>query len=269
MSTSYKQAAKILSKELEEKGFHCRFDRNHAHPRLYIGSRDSERFVVLTRSGNYDHGNLLDIKRQDIRRDVLPYLPTPETTPMTNGSDEKGALPTDIQPAKVCSIKATIMGKGVLGVYVPKEVIPKDKPNAQAYLTSDNRLYLTFMETDGKKFGSTPSTGIVVYCFGKKEVQFKYASRTPKGFKTPRLHARIKDGSLCSDEPVPNEILSEPTKVKTKPTKVAFSIDDGQDLLQMLNEWIGQAEVEGFEPRVNVKDNRIVVQIAEKKWRDL
>ena len=88
MSTNFERAAKTIADELKDLGYTCRLEPSHSHPRLYVGANGKERFTILSRSANYNEGNLLAKKWQDIRRDVLPQLPTPTPPPARSGGGE-------------------------------------------------------------------------------------------------------------------------------------------------------------------------------------
>ena len=80
MSMNFERVARAIGGELKSDGYTCRLDQSHSHPRLYVSVNGKERFTILSRSANYDEGNLLAKKWQDIRRDVLPHIDDADTT---------------------------------------------------------------------------------------------------------------------------------------------------------------------------------------------
>lgn len=261
----FQKAARVLGEELSEKGYDWRLDNDHSHPRLYISCGGREEFAVMSSSASYDSGNLLNMKRQDIKRDVLPKLPVPDPKLRLNGGAESEPKMPNLEQvdSRVFGVKVFLRGTGSLVVQIPKEVIPKDTPAANVFLTENNRLYLIFSKTSGSVAASTRAATKVAYTFKRKEVPFKYAAKTPDKYKAPELCARFKNGSLISDDPLPSEIITG------KPKRVSYSLTEGTGILDMLNEWIVGAEKQGLEPKVSVSKNRVEIKVAVKVEKTL
>jgi len=147
----YRQAAKVLTDELKTKGYQCRLDANHGHPRLYIGCAGMEKFAVLSSSSNYDEGNLMKIKRRDIERDIIPQLPLP--VPGEIQKNDKLRREDGIQLPKQNEVKVYPVGLymhgrgGSLVISIPRD-LTNLKTKMSIFLTksgdqsgiSDNRL---------------------------------------------------------------------------------------------------------------------------------
>ena len=262
MSMDYRRAAKVLGDQLKALGYTWELSGNHTHPRLYIRSGGEGRFTVLSSTSNYDQGNLLKIKRADIARDVLPHLPKPQAP------DEKEALKIAplfvLEPdRRVFGIKVFVMGRGSLVVNIPRSAIPEGKEKASAFLTSENHLFLVFSEESGKDHSSTKSESRVAYYFKRSEVDFRYAEKVEKGYKSPEMCARLQGDSLVCDEPLP------PTLLTGKIVKTKISLDDGKELLNMLNEWMQKAEKENLNPILSVENNRLHIRVEVKVSQEL
>lgn len=276
---NYLQAVKVLTKELEGKGYKCRLDKQHSHPRLYVSSNGQERHAVLSSTANYDEGNLLQMKRQDIRRDVLKHLPLPLVIPKAAATSEKPSdkLPDDtalpllpLDDNRVFGIKVYIFGRSAtLAVRIPKNCVPLDGPRASVQLLEGtSRICLRFKD-DGVWPGKSRVKDTVVYNFGRTSVPFKYAKSLPADFKSPVLCARLHDPkNLISDESLPRELLQENPKT-TKHTIIKQSLADAPTLRRMLDEWVDWAELEGYEPTLTVENNRLKISITEKLKRSI
>ena len=284
MTTSnFQNVAKMLIAEFEAKGYHCRLDTNHIHPRLYIGVNGTERFTILSMTANYNEGNLLHMKRQDIKRDVLSKLPTPQCP---NGKTKTSevlaeAKPEEPPPHRVFPVSVSIRGRGTLSINVPKEAIPDHAPLAQLQTfptpkSGDVRIGLIFSPTHGKKASAVPrTTKLVCYHFARAKVSFPYAERQPKGWRAPTICARQIGDSLVCDTPIARELIQEPTKVssliseKTK-SKAKYTIRDGTDLREMVNDWLAWARADGLEPKPSINDEgELCISIVRKVSADL
>ena len=274
------QAVKILTKELEAKGYKCRLDNQHKHPRLYISSNGHEKHAVMSSTANYDEKNLLQMKRQDIRRDVLKLLPLPlavpkVTSPLVKSLDK--LLPDDTvfplptpDDNRVFAIKVYTFGRShTLAVRIPKSCVPLGAPRASVQLLEGtSRICLRFKD-DGVWPGKSRVKDTVVYNFGRTSVPFKYAKSLPADFKSPVLCARLHDPkNLISDESLPRELLQENPKT-TKHTIIKQSLADAPTLRRMLDEWVDWAELEGYEPTLTVENNRLKISITEKLKRSI
>lgn len=258
----FRQAARVLGKELEARGYTWELVSTHKHPRLYIRSNGSEQFCILSTTTSYEAGNLLSMKRQDIERDILPKLPKPV---LKKVEEAKPAPAIVVQAStKVYPLKVFVMGRGALAILLPKEAVPDGKPLANAMLTEDKRLYLIFSEKSGKEASTARGDALVAYYFKRREVPFNYAKKVEKGFKTPELCARVQGDTLICDSPLPDELL-----VGRQVLKAKISLDDGKELREMLNDWLALAEKEGLNPKASVESNRILLKVEVKVEQEL
>lgn len=272
----FTEAAKLLSEEMSALGYVCRLDPQHPHPRLYIGYGGKERFVTLSTTQNYDHGNRLAIKRQDIRRDVLPNLPKPvveQPNKKPNGEhavdepEEKKLSDLRSYPIKVYLASKN---NSTFVVLVPRNVIPEDRPNVELFLSANRCLGLIFVAEGGKEHSASQKPDTEAYYFQRDQVPFKYANHTPPDYSYPQIFARMQENALVTIEPLPDEILVGVPK-EEKPTSGGeeHSINDGINLVKMLNDWITWATTRGHEPQVTVERNRVAIEITERVTRKL
>lgn len=295
MSTSnFQYATKVLTKELKDKGYSCRLDSAHSHPRLYVMCEGIERFTILSSTGNYAEGKLLSMKRQDIVRDVLPLLPIPN--PVTLAKQTSGvSQPPPSNPVKgnkVFSISAYIAGKGgMLVVILPEEAIPEKARLAQIanFGKSDDperraarlvRLGIIFSPDNGVAPGAGPGRGTsLAYYFSREKVPFNYARHQPIGFKAPKLCARLMGDSLVCDEPLPMELIEdvEPQEVvpaessttgKSEP-KEEFKLKDGGDLRKQINRWVVWAKSAGYDPTLIITKGKLHISVVTKVTKEL
>ena len=272
----HNQAYKKLAGELEEQGYTCRLDMHHKHPRMYVSINGTERFVPLSGTANYDQGDLLKIKMQDIKRDVLPHLPKPPLSIVGDAMDKTQPQAEPVEPipteAELRSypIKAYIIGRGngPLCINLPSEIIPKGKRLAQVVLAANGCLVLIFSEVNGISPNITRNANTLCYRFARHEVPFKYAKKQPVGWKAPTVFARIMGESLTTIEPLPEEVMKDqPTKKVAE--KSSDCLADGKELVKMVNEWLEWAEKRGHEPKLQVNNNKLSIGITEKITRTL
>ncbi len=281
-SSSYEAAANTLGAELKAKGYSWRLDKTHKHPRLYISSGGKERFAVLSTTENYDTGNRLDIKRQDIARDVLPWLPEPEVTEARKSAGGEVIQPQNGVSSRVFEVKIFLMGRGILCINVPVEAVPKGHNFATPIMYENNKFGLVFSTTEGTHYSTTRSDTIVCYHFAREKVPFTYAAKSPEGFKTSPQCARLMGHSLVCDKPFPEPLLSGAVPVtkaevqkKRKPAKVAdqretYSLSDGKTLRVMINNWVKCAREEGHEPKLSITDKgELAITIVKKMTEEL
>jgi len=286
MSMNFERAARAIADELKSDGYTCRLDQGHDHPRLYVGANGKERFTVLSRSANYDEGNQMARKLQDIRRDVLPRLPTPTPPPARSGGESSktnGPTPEVEVDHRVWSLKVYVMGKGQLVVQMPRDALargtPEDgidtagqwetAPRASLFLTvgtppslhEAGRLGVMFTP-DGVSPSKVRNSDQVAFIFPRAKVPFTYTTQSLGRGGAIRMCARRREETLVCDEPLPKELLTD------KPKQVVHkehSLEDGGELREMLNEWLHWADRQGHEPRVVVEKNRVAVFITERK----
>jgi len=226
------------------------------------------------------------MKRQDIARDVLPYLPTPEPIKEPAKSDEPNIKAKPLEHVRVFPLKVYLSGRGgVLTILVPIEAIPKSAPLAQlATFNGDKtskevRLGIIFSSESGvTPFKSSRSTKLKGYSFPRKKVPFKYASKQPKGFKTPVQCARLMGHSLVCDKPLPKELL-EDVKVTTpapvikhlsKKIEIDYSLENGSELKEIINDWVAWARAKGHEPKLTVSnEGELSISVITKVTKEL
>lgn len=301
----YQHVARTLSAEFQAKGYLCRLDENHKHPRLYMGCNDVERYALLSRTANYDEGDLLNMKRQDIVRDILPHLPTPPSPPIITPSpiisDHQNITVGELtMSSQVFPVKVFLIGRGgTFAVRVPEEAIPSEARLAQIVNFDDNnkaksngggiRLGLVFSAEHGVKPSGTSklssvtySKNILCYYFSRDKVPFKYARQQPSGFKVPLFCARRMGDSLVCDKPLPKELLedSKPKdKLLTERTmippikkgaKTEYSLEDGRSLREMINDWAAWARALGHEPKLTINDEgELRISVIAKITKEL
>ena len=266
---NYQRAADILGEELRARGYTTRLDSSSKHPKFYIGAREKERFVVLSATANYDVSNLMKMKRADIERDVIPFLPTP-----TPASEPvlSSALPEPIPPVsepaiedkRSWPIKVSIGGHGVFIVILPKAIVPPSL-RAELFLTQpDNHLALLFGE-HGVEPSSTRGEDTVAFYFKRADVPFTYAQRQPPASQLPRLFARVNGNTVTLLTKLPPALLSD--AVVTELTG-EFSLEQGSKLLAKLNGWIKEAAARGHAPVASVNvAGMILVEVSERVSR--
>ena len=282
MSMNFERAARAIADELKSDGYTCRLDQGHDHPRLYVGADGKERFTVLSRSANYDEGNRMARKLQDIRRDVLPQLPTPTPPPARSGGESpktNGPTPEVEVDHRVWPLKVYIMGKGQLVVQMPRDALPRvvghqlsddaeslDKiSHASLFLTmgAPGSQCLGVMFTpDGVSPSKVRNSSQISYIFQRGKVPFTYTTQSLGKGGAIKMCARRREETLVCDEPLPKELLTDKPKQAAHKT---HSLEDGSELREMLNEWLHWADRQGHEPRVVVEKNRVAVFITERK----
>lgn len=285
MSINFERAATIIGNDLKGLGYTWRLDQGHNHPRLYVGANGKERFTVLSRSANYDEGDQLARKLQDIRRDVLPQLPKPTPPPARSGGGESPKTNGPAQEVevdhRVWRLKIYIMGRGQLVVQMPRDALPGELDgktlHASLFLTigtpNDRRLGVMFTPLgDLPPHGSANPSKIrnsseIAYIFQRAKVPFSYTKKSLGRGGAILMCARRRGESLVCDEPLPQTLLvGPPTKPEADKT---HSLEDGGELREMLNEWLHWAEKQGHEPRIVVEKNRVAVSITERIERKL
>ena len=261
---NFQQAAKLIGERYKAQGYNWRLEREgHKHARLYIQSGDQELFTPMSVTANYDVGNLLSIKHSDIDRDIIPKLPKPEVVAKVK-NDVNGDL-NEVKPeeTRITTMMIYRAGRGTLVVQIPRKEVPTAKPRASILLSDDKRPYLVFSALSGKPLGKSRNPDEAHYYFKRSEVSFNYAEKAVPGFKAPTLCARWRGNTLVADSALPPELLTGQTK-KTK-----CSLDDGKELRDMLNQWLGEAEKAGFSPVVRTKDNRVTIEVEMKITKEL
>lgn len=296
MSINFERAATIIGNDLKSLGYTWRLDQGHNHPRLYVGANGKERFTVLSRSANYDEGDQLARKRQDIQRDVLPQLPKPTPPPARSGGGESpkinGPTPEVEVDHRVWPLKVYVMGKGQLVVQMPRDALPRvTKADLDAHAAAGDlakldkmshaSLFLTvgtptslreagrlgvIFTPDGVSPSKVRNSDQVAYIFPRAKVPFDYTTQSLGRGGAIKMCARRRGESLVCDKVIPKELLED------RPKQVAHkthSLEDGGELREMMNEWLNWAEEQGHEPRVAVEDNRVAVSITERRERKL
>jgi hypothetical protein len=269
----FREAAKVLGRDYEDRGYSWELIHDGKHPKLWIKSGKKRKWALMSSTANYDEGGALARKRQDIERDVIPHLPKPEIKVKTK-VDPNGAQleieevskfvpgPNDItNPAKVYPIKIFLSGNGVFTVTIPRMLITEGYPEAKVFKTQEGHLALDFVsEGKGKPSSTTRGADIFAYRFARKAVPFDYAASTPAGYKAPRLTARFRGDRLVTDTPIAQEILQGARDL----SKSKYSLADGSDLRDMMNDWLKWAFEEGHEPAVFFENNQIRIDIMER-----
>jgi len=286
---NFERATRTIADELKSDGYTCRLDQGHDHPRLYIGANGKERFTVLSRSANYDESTQLARKFQDIRRDVLPQLPTPTPPPARSGGGESPktngpALEAEVDH-RVWPLKVYVMGKGQLVVQIPRDALPNKgyptnllvdddgkpivSPLASLFLTvgtPGNQCLGVMFTPDGVKPSKVRNSDQAAFIFPRSKVPFTYTTQSLGRGGAIKMCARRRGETLVCDEPLPKELLTDRPK---QAGHKEHSLEDGGELREMLNEWLHWADRQGHEPRVVVEKNRVAVSITERTERKL
>lgn len=273
------QAAKILSDEYTAAGYNCRYVPNMPHPKFYLESGGIERFTILSSSENYDTGNILQIKRQDIRRDIIPYLPLP-VSPKKKKHEKKtlADLETELKKAtdnRVYSVTVYLFGAAAMfSINMPAELIPPLEPRAKLFVTEKGRVGIRF-GLEGRQSSKIARTDSHRrFSFTRNEVPFTYAKKSP-GIPTPKMVIRPVGKTFVFDEVLPKQLTTyvdtDPLKL-TKPSSLpTFTLERGAELVRMFNEWLTWAKAEGHNPSIN--DDRVAstlnVTIEERTTRKL
>jgi len=263
----FRAAAQVLGKEYEERGYTSRLEHGGKHPRLIFGSGGKERFALLSTTENYDTRDILNIKRQDIERDVIPHLPVPIPK-----AKEKTVQPSleIVGEARVHPMKIYIGGIGaLLTVSLPPEVVPEDSQNAEILLTPmGNFPTLRFVKEPTKNSApltKTNSPKFVAFRFQRSKVPFTYAPKAPAGFKARNTFGRFKGTAFVCNSPFPNELITG--DIHKDPEK--FTLKDGAEFRDCLNEWLAWAVKAGHEPTITHEKSQISISVSEKVTRSL
>jgi hypothetical protein len=81
--------------------------------------------------------------------------------------------------------------------------------------------------------------------------------------------------SLVCDKPIHREIIQDLTKVSALVTEKAkskseYSIQDGSDLKEMINDWLAWARAKGHEPRLSITDEEeLKISVVKKVSTEL
>lgn len=270
MSMSSNKAIKEICSYIKSLGYEYRVDINHTHPRIYFGIDGKERHIIISKTENYDIGNRLDVKKQDIRRAALE-LPQPKVNREVKETkkQEEPKIPifnTNISQ-KAYSIKIFIMGRGILCVQVHEDLLKEfgeDKPFASIQKNPEGRLVLTFSTDKGIKPGNTRGEGFIAFRFKRDLVPFKYSQVGVDSKRLPKMIGRVRGDALISDQPIPEEILKGVFQPQTK-----FDLEEGRSIHDLLKDWIRRAEKAGHEVRLSVVNNELKIEISVKTFTTL
>lgn len=271
----FRRVAEKLGGELAAQGYKWRLDTSHPHPRLVVSCNGEERFTPLSSTANYDGGDLLNMKRSDIKRDVLAFLPKPTLPTKQDSANGRVMNVTDVNLVdsdRVYPIRVWI-ASDTLCVAMEKNAIPEATPLASPMLVEDH-LVLIFSDKTGIHASrmSPHAPHKLCYRFRRKDVPFDYAFAQPKGFKSPIISARRKGDSLRLDQPLPRELIFNTALVTDKKSAVPkrlpksqYCLDDGAQLREMINDWLTWARAAGHDPHPSITDEgELAIRIVKR-----